>query len=264
MTLQTQFQTLLCEQDGPVLVLTINRPKVLNAINEQVLDELATLLSQLPGHAEVRVVVLTGAGEKAFVAGADILAMAQMTPEQALPLAAKGHRVGALLASLPQPVIAAVNGFALGGGMELALACDIIYASSRAKFGQPEVNIGVMPGFGGTQRLARKVPPGMAAELILGGDPIGAEEALRLGLVNVVCAPEELLDKAKTLAKKIASRAPLAVAASKKALHAAFELSLTDGNKLEQQLFSELFATADQKEGMGAFLAKRPAAYVGK
>lgn len=263
---EVQLDTLLLEIVGPVLTITVNRPKVLNAISERVLDELLATIERLGTDSTlkgVRVVILTGAGEKAFVAGADIAAMAQLPPEQALKLAEKGHRVGTELARLPQPVIAAVNGFALGGGMELAMACDVIYASSNARFGQPEVNIGVMPGFGGTQRLPRRVPFGIAAEMLLSGEPITAEEALRIGLVGKVCAPADLLPEVRKLALKIASRAPRAVEKTKRALHAANELSLTDGNALEQRLFSELFATADQKEGMAAFLSKRPPSYTG-
>ena len=258
------FQTLLYEIDGPLLTLTVNRPKVLNALNEQVLDELYEALRHAGEQPELRAIILTGAGDRAFVAGADIAAMATLQPAAALELAKKGHRVGEVMARLPQPIIAAVNGFALGGGMELAMACDVIYASTRAKFGQPEVNIGVMPGFGGTQRLPRRVSLSAAAELLYGGDPIGAEDALRLGLVAAVCAPEELIERARTLGRKIASRAPRAVAATKHALHAALELPLSLGNQLEQRLFSELFATQDQKEGMAAFLAKRPPSYTGK
>lgn len=258
------FQTLLYEVEGPILTLTVNRPKVLNALNEQVLDELYAALRHAGEQAEVRAIVITGAGDRAFVAGADIAAMVNLEPAAALELAKKGHRVGEIMARLPQPVIAAVNGFALGGGMELAMACDVIYASTKAKFGQPEVNIGVMPGFGGTQRLPRRVSQSAAAEMLLGGDPISAEEALRLGLVAAVCAPEELLEKARSLGRKIATRAPRAVAATKHALHAAMEMPLSLGNQLEQRLFSELFATQDLKEGMGAFLAKRPPAYTGK
>lgn len=259
-----QLETLLVEVTGPVATITVNRPKVLNALSEVVLDELLATLGRLGGDPAVRVIILTGAGEKAFVAGADIAGMAGLRPEQALSLAEKGHRVGDTLAGLPQPVIAAVNGYALGGGMELAMACDVIYASTAARFGQPEVNIGVMPGFGGTQRLPRRVPFGVAAEMLLSGDPINADEALRIGLVSKVLAPADLLPEAHKLANKIASRAPLAILRTKRALHAALETPLQAGNALERRLFSELFATADQKEGMGAFLAKRPPSYKGE
>ena len=262
--MNSQFETLLVDSDGPVQIVTINRPKALNALNQQVLTELLRLCGELAVSESVRAVVLTGAGEKAFVAGADIAAMAAMQPAEALSFAELGHRVMDALESLPQPVIAAVNGFALGGGMELAMACDILLASETARFGQPEVNIGVMPGFGGSQRLPRRVPFGMAAEILFSGDNITAAEALRIGLVNRLTAPAELLGEAKKLAHKIASRAPVAVAKTKQALHTSRQGALSEGNAQERQLFSELFATTDQKEGMAAFLAKRPAVYRGK
>jgi enoyl-CoA hydratase len=257
------YETLLLEVDGPLALLTVNRPKVLNALNPQVLDELLHALESLRGRSEVRVVILTGAGERAFVAGADIAAMAELTPAAALKLAEKGHAVGDLIALLPQPVIAAVNGFALGGGLELALACDLIYASQSAKLGQPEVNIGVMAGFGGTQRLIRRVGLGRAGRLLYSGDPVTADEGLAMGLVDAVCAPATLLDEVRTLGRKIASRAPIAVGHTKQALRATFELPLAEGNRLEQRLFAELFATSDQREGMAAFLAKRPPSFLG-
>jgi enoyl-CoA hydratase len=258
------FETLLFEKHGPVATVTINRPKALNALNPTVIDELTHLFGALAADREVRAAILTGAGDRAFVAGADITAMAALGPAEALLLAEKGHRLCDRLSRLPQPVIAAVNGFALGGGTELALACDLIYASSKAKFGQPEVNIGVMPGFGGTQRLPRRVGLGRAAEMIFTGEPIGAEEALRLGLVNAVVAPEDLLPRARAVAEKIAQRAPHAVAMSKRALYEGQEMPLSQANALERRLFADLFATADQKEGMQAFLEKRPATFTGK
>lgn len=260
----SQFETLLVETDGPLVTVTVNRPKVLNALNVRVLEELAAAMEELRGRSELRAVIVTGAGERAFVAGADIAAMAELDPNGAFKLAEKGHKLGDLIAALPQPVIAAVNGFALGGGLELALACDIIYAGKSAKLGQPEVNIGAMPGFGGTQRLIRRVGPGRAARLTFGGDPVGADEALAMGLVDAVYEPSALLDEARALGRKIASRAPIAVGHAKQALRATFELPLAEGNRLEQRLFAELFATQDQKEGMAAFLAKRPAAFSGK
>lgn len=262
--MQTTFSEILVAVEGPLCVVTINRPKVLNALNGQVIDELTTAFDQLRADSTVRAIVITGAGEKAFVAGADIAAMAQLSPGDAEAFAARGHRVGELIAQLPQPVIAAVNGFALGGGLELALACDMLYASRTAKLGQPEVKIGVMPGFGGTQRLIRRVGLGHASRLILGGDPISAEEAQAIGLVDVLCDPATLLADATALAKKIAAHAPLAIAASKKALHASFELPLSEANRLECRLFGQLFATADQREGMAAFLGKRPSQFTGK
>jgi enoyl-CoA hydratase len=260
----TQFENILLEADGPLVTLTVNRPKVLNALNAHVLEELATALEEIRGRSELRVVIITGAGDRAFVAGADIAAMAELAPPEALKLAQKGHRLGELIAGLPQPVIAAVGGFALGGGLELALACDMIYASKNAKLGQPEVSIGVMPGFGGTQRLIRRIGPGRAARMIFSGEPIGADEALQIGLVDQLCEPAALLEEVRALGRKIAGRAPVAVSRSKQALRATCELPLAEGNLLEQRLFSELFATHDQKEGMGAFLAKRAPAFLGK
>ncbi|HNO69665.1 MAG TPA: enoyl-CoA hydratase-related protein [Pseudomonadota bacterium] len=262
--MQSQYETLVVELDGPVCVVQINRPKALNALNQQVLTELLRLTSELATSETVRAVVLTGAGEKAFVAGADIAAMAQMMPPEALRFAELGHRLMDSIEALPQPVIAAVNGFALGGGMELAMSCDILLASENARFGQPEVNIGVMPGFGGSQRLPRRVPFGVAAEILLSGDNITAADALRIGLVNRVLPFAELITEAKKLAHKMACRAPVAIAKTKQALHASRQTGLADGNARERQLFSELFATADQKEGMGAFLQKRPPSYTGK
>jgi enoyl-CoA hydratase len=260
----THFETILLKSDGPLASLTVNRPKVLNALNVQVLDELAAAFTELHTNSEVRAIIVTGAGERSFVAGADIAAMAEQLPPEAAKLAEKGHHIGDLIALLPQPVIAAVNGFALGGGLELALACDVIFASKNAKLGQPEVNIGVIPGFGGTQRLIRRVGPGHAARMIFSGEPVSAEEAHHMGLVDVLCEPATLLEEASALGRKIASRAPVAVGHAKRALRASFELPLKEGNRLEQQLFAELFATHDQKEGMSAFLAKRPPAFLGK
>lgn len=261
--MQTTFEEIQVAVDGPLCQITINRPKALNALNGRVIDELTTAFTTLQSDAAVRAIVITGAGERAFVAGADIATMAQFTPEQAEAFASRGHRVGELIAQLPQPVIAAVNGFALGGGLELALACDILFASKTAMLGQPEVKIGVMPGFGGTQRLIRRVGLGHASRLILHADPITAEEGYRIGLVDVLCEPANLITEATAFAKGIAARAPLAVAAAKKALHASFELPLSEANRLEARLFGQLFATADQREGMSAFLAKRPSQFSG-
>jgi enoyl-CoA hydratase len=207
---------------------------------------------------------VTGAGDKAFAAGADIAAMSEMTASQALRFAELGHRVGAAFEQARFPFIAAVNGFALGGGCEIALACDFIYASERAKLGQPEVTLGVLPGFGGTQRLARRVGAAWARELCMTGDVIGAEEALRIGLVNRVLPPAELLPKAREMAKKIASRGPLAIAALKRAILRGEDVALPTANELEATAFASLFGTADQKEGMKAFLEKRAPSFVGR
>jgi enoyl-CoA hydratase len=256
-------ETLTVDNDGPVALITLRREKALNALNRQLLSELGEALSSLTGKG-ARAAVLTGAGEKAFVAGADIAEMAELGPAEARAFAESGHRIGDLIASLPIPVIAAVNGFALGGGCELALACDFIYASDKAKFGQPEVNLGLIPGFGGTQRLLRRVGPARAAELVLTADLISADEALRIGLVNAVVPATELVTRACAQARKIAGKAPLAIAAAKRALRRAEELSLSAGNELERELFASLFATADQKEGTRAFVEKRTANWTGR
>lgn len=258
-----QYETLQIEDRGPVRVATVNRPDVLNALDARVVGELTALVEATAADPSVRAMVLTGAG-KAFVAGADIAAMAEMTPEQALEFAGRGHALGEMLGTLRMPVIAAVNGFALGGGCELALACDFIYASEKAKFGQPEVKLGVIPGFGGTQRLLRRVGPARALELCMTGDMIDAAEALRIGLANRVVAPDALLDEAVAAAGRASECGPLAVAKVKEVIHAGADEPLDTANQLEQEAFASLFATADQSEGMAAFLAKRPAQFQGK
>lgn len=256
------LETLLIEQAGPVATLTVNRPDKLNALNAQVLTELRRTLLDLSADSQVRAVILTGAG-KAFVAGADIAAMRQMTVSEARAFSELGHSVGTVLESVPMPVIAAVNGFALGGGCELALACDFIYASAKAKFGQPEVNLGLMPGFGGTTRLPRRVGVGRARELTYTAELVDAEEALRIGLVNRICAPEELMGHAQATAEKIASKGPLAVAASKRSFIRGEDVPLPTANALEREAFAGLFGSKDQTEGTSAFIEKREAKFAG-
>jgi enoyl-CoA hydratase len=248
---------------GTIRIVTIDRPAALNALSEAVVDELTAVLEDTPNAAGVRGLLLTGAG-KAFVAGADIAAMAAMTPQAALVFSGRGHALGELLAALPQPTLAAVNGFALGGGCELALACDFVYASEKAKLGQPEVKLGVIPGFGGTQRLLRRVGLARALELCMTGDMIDAAEALRMGLVNRVLPPDQLVPAALATLQRIAAQGPLAVSTVKEVLHRGAELPLSEANDLEQQAFARLFASADQKEGMAAFLAKRKPAFTGR
>jgi enoyl-CoA hydratase len=259
-----EYQNLRYEIDGVCAILTIAREKALNALNRATLDELVAAFEAAGDDPRVRGVIVTGAGDKAFVAGADITEMVELDTVEAARLAAAGHSVGDAIERLPKPVIAAVNGFALGGGCELALACDFIYASTRAKFGQPEVSLGLMCGFGGTQRLPRRVGFGRAMELILTGDTIDAAEALRIGLVNQVVAPEELLPRARACAEKIAKKGPLAVAASRRAVHASERLGLDEGNQLERQMFAALFASDDHLEGIKAFLAKRAPDFQGQ
>ena len=258
------YDNIRYEVDGFIAILTIAREKALNALNRHTLNEIGWALREADGDARVRAVIVTGAGDKAFVAGADIAEMQDQGAIEARVFAQAGRTVGDILENLGKPVIAAVNGFALGGGCELALACDFIYAAENAKFGQPEVKLGVIPGFGGTQRLPRRVGAARAMEMILTGDIIGAEEALRIGLVNKVVAPDQLMIEARKCAEKIAGKGPVAIAHARRAVRKSQELTLQAGNDLEAQLFALLFATQDQKEGMKAFLAKRPAKFEGK
>ena len=251
-------------QDGTVATLTVARPDRLNALSPEVLAELTDAVSEVARRAqEIRCLVLTGEG-KAFVAGADIAAMEHMTPAQAADFAGRGHALGAALEALPMPVVAAINGFALGGGCELALACDFIYASEKAKLGQPEVKLGVIPGFGGTQRLLRRVGVAMARELVYTGMMIDAQEALRIGLVNRVFAHDELLPKTYETARTIAEMGPIAVAKCKRVIREGEMLPLAAANALEATAFARCFTSADQKEGMAAFLGKRAAVFKGE
>jgi enoyl-CoA hydratase len=256
--------TVLCEREGAIAVLTLNRPDKLNALNAELLRELDATLERLCADPTVSCAILTGAGDKAFAAGADIGAMSEMGTEQARAFSEMGHRVCSRIERAPFPVIGAINGFALGGGCELALACDFLYASDKAKLGQPEVNLGVMPGFGGTQRLARRVGIGRARELCYTGDTVGADEALRIGLVNAVIAHAELLPKVRDVATKIASKGRLAVAQCKRVLFSGADVSLDVANALETQSFAMLFGTKDRSEGMKAFVEKRRAAFTGE
>ena len=253
----------LAVDDDHVVTLTLNRPDKLNALNEELLLELGRVAADLARDPSVRCVLLTGAGDKAFAAGADIAAMSAMTAVRAKRFAEMGHAIAQTLETAHFPVIAAVNGFALGGGCELALACDFIYASDRAKLGQPEVSLGVIPGFGGTQRLARRVGEARARELCMTGDLVGAEEALRIGLVNAVVPHAELLPRVREVGRKIAGKAPLAVAAAKRVILRGADVPLTTANELEATAFAALFGTADQREGMRAFLEKRAPKFEG-
>jgi enoyl-CoA hydratase len=258
------MSTVLVDRDAHVVTITLNRPDKLNALNEELLSELSRVLRDLARDAAVRCAILTGAGDKAFAAGADIAAMSTMGAVQAKLFAELGHRVGRALESAHFPVIAAVNGFALGGGCELALACDFIYASEKAKLGQPEVNLGVLPGFGGTQLLSRRVGTARAREICMTGDMIGAEEALRIGIVNAVVPSAELLPRVREVAAKIASKGPLAVAGIKRVVVRGADVPLLTANELESTAFAALFGTHDQREGMQAFLEKRPPKFEGR
>jgi enoyl-CoA hydratase len=251
-------------RDGAIAVLSVNRPEARNALDAETLDAIHDVFVTLEHDATVRCVIVTGAGDKAFAAGADIKAMADAGPAAAEVLVDHAHRVGELLEGSRLPVIAAVHGFALGGGFELALACDFIYAARGAKVGFPEVGLGVIPGMGGTQRLAQRVGVARARELIYTGRLIDADVAARIGLVNEVVEPAELLPRARAVAAEIVSRAPLAVAAAKRAVRRGADQTLEDGIALERQLFASLFSTADQKEGMRAFLDKRAPNWTGQ
>ena len=243
------------EQEGFVGVLTINRPQALNALNSQVLDELSEALDNIDVN-ETRALILTGAGEKSFVAGADIGEMSTLTKAEGEAFGKKGNDVFLKLEKLPIPTIAAVNGFALGGGCEISMSCDIRICSENAIFGQPEVGLGITPGFGGTQRLARLVSPGMAKQLIYTARNIKADEAYRIGLVNAVYPIEELMDNAKKMAETIAKNAPIAVRNCKKAINDGLQVGIDEAVVIEEKLFGDCFETEDQKAGMGNFLEK--------
>ena len=241
-----------------ISTLTVNRPTALNALNREVLEEMARVIREVRHDSSVRVLIVTGAGDKAFVAGADIAAMAKMSALDGIDFSRLGHRVMESFEDLPIPVIAAVNGFALGGGLELALACDLIVASEKARFGQPEINLGLIPGFGGTQRLPHRIGHNKARELIMTGDMFDAKTALELGLANQVVAPAELLDTTRKLAEKIASKSAVALRQAKAALRAAFTMEEDSGLRFEQEAFGVTFASADRVEGTTAFIEKRP------
>lgn len=259
------YQNIKLEIAGKIARVTINRPKVLNALNADVLRELIDAFTSLAAKSgEVGGVIVTGEGDKAFVAGADIAAMQTMTPLEADTFCLLGHQCMRLIETCPVPVIAAVNGFALGGGFELALSCDFIYASKTAKLGLPEVNLGIFPGFGGTQRLARLVGRARAKELVFTADMISADEALSLGIVNKVTEPQDLLVATEATFAKILSKGPVAVKLAKRVINEGADLPLASGLALEQIQFPLVFATDDRVEGVTAFLAKRKAEFNGK
>jgi enoyl-CoA hydratase len=258
------YETLLYEKSEGIATVIFNRPTKLNVLNRKVMDELADCIEQIRKDDEVKAVILTGAGEKAFVAGADVNELAVHTPVQGKEASVAGQRVLDALENLGKPSIAAVNGYALGGGCELAMAATLRIASDAARFGQPEVKLGIIPGYGGTQRLPRLVGKGRALELILGGEPITAQEAYRIGLVNQVAPAAELIPAARALAKKIMANAPLAVRFAMEAVNHGLELSQQEGQFLEATLFGLVATTEDMKEGTRAFLEKRPAKFGGK
>lgn len=258
------FETLLVEQHGTVLLVTLNRPRSLNALNAQLLAELSALVAGAAADAGVRALVLTGAGDRAFAAGADIAELASLDAESARHFAASGQAVFGALERLGKPSIAAINGFALGGGCELAMACTLRLAADTAQLGQPEVDLGIIPGFGGSQRLARLVGRGRALALLLGGHNIGAQEAERIGLVNRVVPAADLKTEALALAQQLAAKAPLAVRYLLNAVYAGADLPLDQALQLEATLFGLSASTADMKEGTRAFLEKRKPEFRGR
>ncbi|MFQ5907447.1 MAG: enoyl-CoA hydratase-related protein [Thermoplasmata archaeon] len=249
-------------EDG-IATVTLDRPEALNALNSEVLQELRQVLREVEGREDIQVLILTGAGDRAFAAGADIREMSDQRPMEGRTYAALGHEVARLLERMGKPVIAAINGYALGGGTELALACDVRIASDRAQIGQPEVKLGIPPGFGGSQRLTRLVGRGRASELIFLGEPIGAAAAERMGLVNRVVRHDRLLEEARGWAQRMRERGPLALRLAKTAIHQAQETGLSAGLDYEVELFSLAFATDDRDEGMKAFLEKRKPEFKG-
>lgn len=257
------YENILYDKKDGIATITFNRPKVLNALNRKTVEELQSALLELRDDVGVRVIILTGAGEKAFVAGADIGELAQQTPVGGKEFSLFGQSVFHLLETIGKPSICAINGFALGGGCELALSCSIRIASKTARLGQPEVKLGILPGYGGSQRLARLCGKGMAHELCLTGEMISAEEALRIGLVNHIYEPAELLPAAQAMAKKIIANAPLAVKFTMEAIERGVEIPLEEGLFLEATLFGVACATEDMREGTKAFLEKRAAAFKG-
>jgi len=250
------YENIKYEVKGNLGYLTINRPKALNALNTEVLSELADALKEIEADDAVKAVIVTGEG-KAFVAGADIAQMSKLNAVEGRAMMQAGHKVMNTIDQMPKPFIAAVNGFALGGGCELAMACDIRIASSKAKFGQPEVGLGIIPGFCGTQRLSRLVGKGMAKYLIMTAEIIPAAEAHRIGLVEKVAAPEELIAEAEKVAKTIASKAPIAVATAKTAINNGYDMDMKSASRFEIETFTAAFGSEDKKEGMAAFLEKR-------
>jgi enoyl-CoA hydratase len=258
------FENILLEIREPLAILTLNRPKVLNALDRLTFNELEIALAGLSANAEVRVILITGAGERAFAAGADIQELAQVSAVEGQRLSARGQRILDQIEGCGKPVIACINGFALGGGCELALACTIRLASETARLGQPEVKLGLLPGYGGSQRLPRLIGKGAALKMLLTGEIISAAEALRIGLVDEVVPPPELIPRAEQLALAIAANAPVALRQTMAAVHAGYDLPLRQALDLEASLFGLCCATEDKAEGTRAFLEKRPAAWKGR
>jgi len=251
------YENLILEKENEIAILYVNRPKFLNALNAQTLEELSRAIDEVQKDSDIKVLIITGAGDKAFVAGADINFMLPLSPAEGRYFSDMGEKVFRKLELMEKPVIAAVNGFALGGGCELAMACDIRLTAENAIFGQPEVGLGIIPGFGGTQRLPRLVGEGRAKELTFTADNINAEEAYRIGLVNHVYPVAELMEQAKKMAKRIAAKAPLAVGYAKFAIGKGLQVDIDTAMSIESDMFGMCCATEDKNEGLGAFVEKR-------
>lgn len=257
------YENLIFETKDSIATLTFNRPKALNALNSALFDELTLILDEIRASAEIRVLIVTGAGDRAFVAGADISELATFNPLQAKAFSQRGHTLFAALEKLPIPVIAAVNGFALGGGLEVALSCDMIYASQKAKFGVPEITLGLIPGFGGTQRLPRIVGKNIAKEMILTGQMISVDRAADLGLVNKVCEPDALMDEVWKLAEGLAQKGCASLRSAKQAVNNGLNVDLATGCAIEADAFGMCVASQDAQEGTQAFLEKRKPEFKG-
>jgi len=257
------YENVLLEIEEGVALLKVNRPTALNSLNQAVILDLIAAFSDLDADDSVQAIVLTGEG-KAFVAGADIKEMLPMSPAEVRKFSTTGHTLMDSMGKVGKPIIAAVNGFALGGGMELAMACDFIFASDKAKFGQPEINLGIIPGFGGTQRLSRLIGKARAKELIFTGAVIGVQEAKELGIVNKIFSAEELIAEAKKVAKTIASKGALSLRLAKSAIDCGYDVDLKTGTTIERDSFALCFSHEDQKEGMNAFMEKRKPAFTSK
>jgi enoyl-CoA hydratase len=258
-----EYKNLLFEIEEGIATITFNRPKALNAMNSETMGELLQAVTVCKNDNGVKGIVLTGVGEKAFVAGADIAEMQNLRPKEALAFMELGHETLRLLETLPKPSVAAVNGFALGGGTEIAMACDVRFASETARFGQPEILIGLIPGWGGTQRLARLVGMGRAKELVMSGELIDAKRAYEIGLVNRIFPPDQLLTEAKKFAGKLAGMPGFAIKMAKHAINFGYDLSIDNAVRIEMECCAQCFSTDDQKEGMKAFLEKRKPVYTG-
>lgn len=259
-----EYRNIMFGVEGSVAVITFNRPEVLNALNEETMQELGSAMSECKQDGTVRVVILTGVGDKAFIAGADINEFVGKSPAMIMGFAELGHNVVRIMETMGKPIVAAVNGYALGGGLEISMACDMRFASDKARFGQPEILLGLIPGMGGTQRLSRLVGIGLARELIMSGEQVTAQRAYEIGLVNRVFPAEQLMEETKKFAQRLAGLPPFALRMAKYAINYGYDLALENANSLELQCFSQCWSTEDLKEGVAAFLEKRKPSFTGK